>query len=377
MHIQCIHTCSFANTSQRNTSLLHMIVVSLIGVIAFSNEVALLKSIMKVNENIANEQEHLVRSNVMIDEKHVTNVEKDEKNNVNKARKIVGFSTSDYVNVASRWYEDLSRLGYDEHVLIALDDAALAHFNEKGYRAEKHVLGKEGSLRSLWAERLVYVQDQIEKGISILLTDVDNIFSRYISLDHFDFDAETDVFHAYETKFPEFIYKRQGFVFCGGLSYFKANERVKKFMNILIGLCKNTGNNGKLMCNDQVVINSAYADYSTDRKYQLKMKWNMTTETNATRTSHRFDVMNGLLIKEFTGKSETTGHTVRVWDRNFAHRGVIEDVDVEHLQICPVENWVAMPFNSNIPKARKTRFKEVTLERWHQLCPVTKQRSIQ
>eukprot|EP00815_Leptocylindrus_aporus_P011982 CAMPEP_0116071898 /NCGR_PEP_ID=MMETSP0322-20121206/14113_1 /TAXON_ID=163516 /ORGANISM="Leptocylindrus danicus var. apora, Strain B651" /LENGTH=316 /DNA_ID=CAMNT_0003560453 /DNA_START=228 /DNA_END=1175 /DNA_ORIENTATION=+ len=311
-----------------------VIVVALVGFMAFFNEVAVLKSITKVNENIANEQEHSLGSNVIIDEKTVRNVEQDETNDVPKARKIVGFSTSDFVNVASRWYEELSRLGYDEHVVIALDDAAFAHFNEKGYRVERHVLGKEGSLRSLWAERFAYVQNQIEKGVSILLTDVDNIFSRYISLDHFDFDTETDVFHAHETKFPESAYKKQGFVFCGGLIYFKANERVKRFMDILISLCKNTGNNGKLMCNDQVVLNSAYADYN-----QLKMKWNMTIETNSTRTSHRFDVMDGLLIKEFTGKSETTGHTVRVWDRNFAYRGVIEDEDAKHLQTCPVENW--------------------------------------
>ena len=58
---------------------------------------------------------------------------------------------------------------------------------------------------------------QVELVISILLTDVDNIFSHYFQLTEFR-NSGYDVIHLYAICFPEFLYINHGFVVRGCLT---------------------------------------------------------------------------------------------------------------------------------------------------------------
>ena len=69
--------------------------------------------------------------------------------------------------------------------------------------------------RQIMAERVKLTRDLVRNGTHVLMTDVDNIFSRYINLAGF-VEEGYDVYHAYEMRFPLGLFRKYGFVVCGG-----------------------------------------------------------------------------------------------------------------------------------------------------------------
>jgi hypothetical protein len=64
-----------------------------------------------------------------------------------------------------------------------------------------------------------------------------------------------------------------------------------------------------------------------------------------------------------TGLSNTTGHYVKIWDRNFAFHGYINP------EPCPKDNWVSMPIVEVKFRQQALIAKEHSFDEWDQNCP--------
>ena len=171
----------------------------------------------------------------------------------------------------------------------------------------------------LFAHRWVYLLEQLKLGNHILITDVDNIFSSYYSMLELE-QSEYDVYHALETKHPLDVWNYQGFVFCGGMGWFRSSPRTIRFIEEVVTRCG-------IECDDQVLLNRIIA-------YVLKVEWHrnqeehadVTTETedtkeNIPRIEGHFHRIVGLVTTGFDGYSNETGVKIKGWDRDVAYRG--------------------------------------------------------
>jgi hypothetical protein len=275
--------------------------------------------------------------------------------------KIVGFSDQVYVDAAKIWYDKLTFLGYDEHVIVAVDNTSFLELKEQNYRVEAYFTDvirgarKLPWVRNLWYKRILYCMEQIANGTSLLLTDVDNIFQRYVPLKEFQ-NSGFDVIHAYEVGFPPELFQRYGFVVCGGMTWYTANNRTLKFLHQIEQMCSNGGSGNK--CNDQKEIN----------KFILlpEIGGVVWDDTPNQRRVNSTDSNNGLLEIGQTGRSEVTGHTIKIWDRDFAWRGPSDT------QFCPTENnWVSMPLPlpySITSKQTPEQERAYRIEHWESYC---------
>ena len=247
--------------------------------------------------------------------------------------KMVAFTDFEFLPLAKHWYKTMTRLGYREHVIVAIDQLAFDALSGTKHRVELEHLdaeyhtSKPRYVRNLWSHRITYCLKQIEQGVSILLTDADNVFARYVPLTDFQMSGY-DVLHAYEMRFPVNVFKQQGFVLCGGMTWFTANKQSEEFLRLVSTSCGD-----KPLCNDQKVVNTLYLR-------SLAMDWLETPSTHGP-TAQRVvsnDSNKGLLEVGMVGRSNVTGHAVKIWDRDFAWRGPFDT------QACPsTGNWVAMP----------------------------------
>jgi Nucleotide-diphospho-sugar transferase len=276
-----------------------------------------------------------------------------QSHHINKT-KIVGFVSSKYVHIAMRWYDRLQILGYDNHYIICTEketvNILLLQQSTTSYRMETAFLAtirrsdtkKMGFWKSqarvlmLFSRRWQYIVDQLKLGYHILITDVDNIFSSYYSMNQFEL-SEFDIYHALETRHPEDVYHSQGFVLCGGMGWFRSSSRTIRYVQEIVDQCG-------IICDDQILLNRLIA-------YVFQIQWNRnstehqevtvhTNDTNITMEHYGrpFDRLVGLVMKGFTGYSVATGVKIQVWDRDFAYRGKVDP------SICPKSNWVSMPF---------------------------------
>ena len=85
--------------------------------------------------------------------------------------------------------------------------------------------------------------DMLKNGTHVLVTDIDNIFNRYVPLHGF-LEEGFDVYHTYEMKFPTHIYFKTRFVVCGGHSFSRASPETMRYM-VIVFLDK---------CNDQITL---------------------------------------------------------------------------------------------------------------------------
>ena len=72
----------------------------------------------------------------------------------------------------------------------------------------------------------MYVLHQLRAGYSVLLTDVDNIFVRYLDTAELE-ESGYDVYHAYCHNFPV-RFLSMGFTVCGGMVWLKGNTISEK-----------------------------------------------------------------------------------------------------------------------------------------------------
>ena len=298
-----------------------------------------------------------------------------DKSQLNRT-KIVGFITESYKYVAERWYDRLATLGYDNHYIIATDNETAHHFaaTRPDQRVEyselppwpANIVGlrygrkMRARIKMLFAHRWVYILQALQEGFHVLVTDVDNIFSKFHPMSELEL-SEYDVYHALETKHPEDVFEAQGFVFCGGMGWFRSSPQVIAFMEAMVRQCGQ-------MCDDQVLLNQIIA-------FQLNVTWNRTHEDHQLRTEHNKDIEEkvffddhfnrivGLTTKGFTGVSTRSGHKIKVWDRDFAYRGKNNPSD------CPENNWVSMPFVVIVSRWEGPNAKLQSYDIWDEHCP--------
>jgi hypothetical protein len=279
--------------------------------------------------------------------------------------KIVGFINEAYIGVGIRWYDRLTTLGYTEHVIVTTDNSTSAVLEseypryrmEKSYRpplSQKYPnippeQQRRKEIEMIFGQRWLYTLQQLKMGHHILITDVDNIFSKYHPMSSMEL-SEYDVFHALETKYPVKVYNATGFVVCGGMGWFRSTPSTIDFVQLLTDRCNGT-------CDDQVKLNSLLA-------FEMEMEWNLTDWHKSIRTHrNRSPILNGLLERGFTGVSKITGHKVLVWDRDFAYRGE------NNPEVCPVDNWVSMPLVTIRSRSKSWRYKLRSFDRWDAACP--------
>lgn len=281
--------------------------------------------------------------------------------------KIVAFTDISFVEIAEWWYHRMTNLSYTTHTLVVIDTASKEHFtninkkaNQTVYRFEEELINESLEKRrdrvaNLWYHRILYVYNQLKAGNSILLTDTDNIFTRYEPLTSF-YDNGYDAIFAFEERFPGRIFKRMGFVVCGGMTFFKATEATLKLVGKWLAMCPGS-------CNDQEKLNSLLLH---------EMKWNSSWAKEESRLE------NGLIQSGFDGVGTTIPEfRARVWDRNFAWRGsTVASRGNETVIQCPPSqtNWVAMP--QTMPfwvwkltgRAKHGAAKKMKVDLWEILC---------
>jgi len=241
---------------------------------------------------------------------------------------IIAFSDFGYSDVALQWLKGMHALGYDEVVLMATDKKALDRFERAGHRVELSLTSRE----NLWRTRLEVVQRKLEAGYSVLLTDVDNLFMRYVPFNKMG-GARVDAAFMEGTTHPPEVYKVQGFVLCAGMSWWSAASPLALDMVRRIRSAGACGADSVKNCDDQREINRlVLAD---------GFVW--------TQDEH----------KQRLGFSAKTGMRIVVWDRDFAWRGRVGSRCPD-----PSRSWLVAPLAAKNAKAKVAMFAA-----WKRACP--------
>lgn len=271
--------------------------------------------------------------------------------------KILAFADGQYKEYALRWYRRLSSLGYQNHVVVAVDQDAADYLRPFNVRLERlpyptctrpeHDSRRVSSFyvstskkllpfslfllikyrRELFARRWVYVYDQLKNGSHVLLSDVDNVFHRFKSMKDME-QSKFDVFHAYSTSYPEDIFYSMGFTVCGGLGWYRSSPKVTRFVGSLLNKCKCLETiNCDCYCDDQVTLNELLG-----KKGKHKVSWD--------REIPRPKSLGDYPWGNISGVSAKTRHRIHIWDRNLAYRAPLPES-------CPEYNWVAAPLYVN------------------------------
>ena len=168
--------------------------------------------------------------------------------------------------------------------------------------------------------RIHFTMDMLKNGTHVLVTDIDNIFNRYVPLHGF-LEEGFDVYHAYEMKFPKHFYFRNRFVVCGGHSFFRASPETMRYMEFVLNDCDSD------KCNDQVVLNRVLFNSldvkwdNGDPNHARALRINATGDDGSSPEKQRNKAENNyLLVESATGRSRVTNHTIKIWDRDFAWR---------------------------------------------------------
>jgi hypothetical protein len=277
--------------------------------------------------------------------------------------KIVGFTDRNFVPIAKRWYYRLLEVGCapDDIVIVCLDPTAVDELNRENITSveEDFIESPErkrfvlGFFRQLMMKRLQFAIKKMRAGVSILLTDIDNIFMRHVPLSEF-WDESYDVIHAYEGRFPVPVFEKMGFVVCGGRQWFRATKGSILFLEMVMKYCQN-----EQKCNDQIAFNQLMLN-------DLQMQWDKDLyRSDAPRVNlPANEEMHGLMTESVTGRSLVTNHTVKIWSRDFATRWMGDP------EYCPSSNnWVAMPTKmQSTAKLGKVESKLKSFDAWIGFC---------
>ena len=280
--------------------------------------------------------------------------------------KILGFADYNYREYALRWYHRLSRLGYIEQVIVAVDPKAVEFFSQNisslsetihwealpyppciGYNHDPR-----GHRRQIFGRRWTYIYEQLQQGHHILMTDVDNVFFRFLDMKEFEDNLKVDVFHAYSTSYPTYVFEDMGLTVCGGMSWLRATPPVIRFVGSLVNKCKCMGLVGTRNSRDEQVCRECQCDDQVALNELLwKGKHRVIWDRNISKPQSLSDLQWGPL----TGISSKTRHRIAIWDRNLAYRAPMPDT-------CPTNNWVAMPLYVD---------RSEVVEVWDALCRKT------
>jgi hypothetical protein len=294
-------------------------------------------------------------------------------NSSSSETKIIGFSDNTYKEIAWKWYKELESLGYTNHIIVASDVPAESYFKEKGMRYDtihdhsnnyttsltidqcadtydnKWPEGKRKQIyrRRLFGSRWNYILRQLQQNHNVLLTDVDNVFVRYLDMSEFE-NSQYDSYHAYAGTvdgFPRNIYKKIGFTICGCTSWLRGSSPgVIELVKAMVARCGcETTLNCHCSCDDQVLMNSMML---TEPLY--KVKWDDNNSSSNVKIPMKEEDMNW---NSMTGTIPKTGHRVKIWDRHTAFRRHYDPNDM----ICPdkEKSWISMPSGLDRMKVRE------------------------
>ncbi len=281
--------------------------------------------------------------------------------------KIIAFADKHYVALAKVWYERLSSLGYTEHYIVCVDDKSYKKLAKENYRLiQRYITNPDyahpvvGFGRQLYSLRLQFTLEMLQNGTHVLVTDVDNIFNRYVPLAGF-LEEGFDIMHAYEMKYPTNIFLKKGFVVCAGHQFIRSTPASISYLrDEVLGDCFKANN-----CDDQVRYNIAL--------HKLRIKWNNNPlGKDRIKISSNLEENEGLLVEELNGRA-TLGDNIKlkikIWDRDFCWR-LSNDLPEK----CPSieNNWVAMPtkIDEHISDKRLNKvWKKIeTFKVWDHLC---------
>ena len=281
--------------------------------------------------------------------------------------KILGFADDLYKEIAVRWYRRLERLGYQEQMIVAVDDNIATYlqrvdppvrYQRISYPPCTYLQTKDTRKyrRQLFARRWKYLYETLQDGYHVLLTDVDNVFRRYLPMQELE-DSPFDVYHAYSTSYPISVYEQMGFTVCGGMGWYRSTPGVMKFVGTLLNHChcwrlKEVNCKKDCVCDDQVVLNELLAKGKHAVTWTPQEKRPNTTTTSTSTSTSTFPSLKDYPWKPKTGISAKTQHKIYVWDRNVAYRAPMPET-------CPSNNWVAMPLYVN---------RSTVVEEWDALC---------
>ncbi len=256
------------------------------------------------------------------------------------ATKILGFADYNYHEYALRWYHRLTSLGYTNQFIVAVDQKAIEFWkNTTGFRWQAlpyfpcvgYKYDPRGYRRQIFARRWTYIYEQLQEGHSILMTDVDNVFSRYLPMTELE-NSNVDVFHAYSTSYPTYVFDDMGLTVCGGMSWLRASPKVIRFVGSLINQCKCMPLIGKSQVDEKQCRDCSCDDQVTLNELLWKGKHKVLWDRNISKPASQ----NDYLWESITGVSSKTKHRIQIWDRNVAYRAPMPEK-------CPPNNWVAMP----------------------------------
>eukprot|EP00581_Thalassiosira_minuscula_P016890 CAMPEP_0183730976 /NCGR_PEP_ID=MMETSP0737-20130205/33989_1 /TAXON_ID=385413 /ORGANISM="Thalassiosira miniscula, Strain CCMP1093" /LENGTH=366 /DNA_ID=CAMNT_0025963585 /DNA_START=80 /DNA_END=1177 /DNA_ORIENTATION=- len=249
--------------------------------------------------------------------------------------KILGFSDKNYLPIAKIWYTRMMLLGYTEHYVVAHDEQTYDSLNAEGYRVIPCIIKNpdyshpiKGIWQQIMSARLHLTMDMLKNGTHLLITDIDNVFSRHVPLWGF-LEEGYDVYHAFEMRYPMHIYRDYGFVICSGHQFLRSSPEAIAFMEVVMRHCRHA------KCDDQVTYNNVFFT-------ELNIRWDGMDNPDregAIRVNTTHPENSNLLVESVTGRSPVTNHTVKIWDRDFAWRlaGAIPE-------FCPsMNNWLGMP----------------------------------
>ena len=186
----------------------------------------------------------------------------------NDGVKIFAFADSHYVALAKVWYERLSSLGYTEHYIVCVDHKSYKKLSKENYRLIQRYISNPdyahpvvGFGRQLYSLRMQFTLEMLQNGTHVLVTDVDNIFNRYVPLSQI-VEERFDIIHAYEMKYPTNLFQENGFVVCAGHHFIRSSPATISYLrDEVLGDCFKANN-----CDDQVQYNVALQ--------KLQIHWN-------------------------------------------------------------------------------------------------------
>jgi hypothetical protein len=296
---------------------------------------------------------------------------------VSSTTKILGFADYNYRDYALRWSHRLTKLGYTEHVIVAVDQKAVDFFTHYQNNTTTNVSSSvmvqwealpyppcvgykhdpRGYRRQIFGRRWTFIYEQLIRGHHILMTDVDNVFSRYLPMKELeDSTQKVDVFHAYSTSYPTDVFEDMGLTVCGGMSWLRSTPSVIRFVGSLVNRCKCMG----LVVAGETTTTQAVDDERLCRECQCddqvalnELLWKGKHKVLWDRNLSKPKSLKDYPWEPLTGISSKTRHKIAIWDRNVAYRAPMPEA-------CPPNNWVAMPLYVD---------RSEVVEKWDALCP--------
>jgi len=247
--------------------------------------------------------------------------------------------------IGELWYLKLQKLGYKSPTLLTVDNATATLCQEHNISYltlvplnctvdARNLLRPQRYRHLLFGSRWLTVHKLLTKGYHVLLSDVDNMFQRHLSMSELE-SSHVDIFHAHGGGYPVHIEKSMGFTFCGGQGWYRSTPATIKFVEMLLTNCNANWRDATcgIACDDQQVLNALYSK-------SLDMQRDQSELYSTTGTVEEED---NYWKNRVQGFSPVTGHRLETWSMDLAYRGASHGGGSKHHLRCPRNTWVAMP----------------------------------